>query len=341
MTKLSICIPTKDREKYFTNCINSIAIAKKNSKIDLEVCISDNDSNYDIKNVISKYEKNLNIKYHKNSRDIGVGLNILKSASMASGDFVWLIGSDDMLLSKSLIEVDQLFKKNLEVDFYYINSFNIQESELNNIDFPINTDYLKKINKQKYSKVFQTKKVKFDEIINPNISFDFLMSMFLCIFRKKYWDDNIDQVNEKNLSSKNLFSNFDSTCPHSKIWSKAFMKKTAMIYSEPLTANIHGPRSLDWGHLYPFVEGIRIPELVDLHRKNGLPFFKYLRCKNYALRRLVPSLFNIVKNYKYSGLKYININNHLLKNIFYPSIYFSTLYFIIKRLYKNIFKKKL
>ena len=118
MTKLSICIPTKDREKYFTNCINSVAVANKNSKIDLEVCISDNDSNYDIKNVISKYEKDLNIKYHKNSRDIGVGLNILKSASMASGDFVWLIGSDDMLLSKSLIEVDQLFKQNLEVDFY-------------------------------------------------------------------------------------------------------------------------------------------------------------------------------------------------------------------------------
>ena len=40
--KLSICIPTYNRPGQLPNCLNSICIAKANSNLDFDVCISDN-----------------------------------------------------------------------------------------------------------------------------------------------------------------------------------------------------------------------------------------------------------------------------------------------------------
>ena len=42
--KLSICIPTYNRPGQLPNCLNSICIAKQNSNLNFDVCISDNGS---------------------------------------------------------------------------------------------------------------------------------------------------------------------------------------------------------------------------------------------------------------------------------------------------------
>ena len=59
--KLSICIPTYNRPNQLPNCLNSIYIAKKNSNLDFDVCISDNNSSYDIKKLVNDYKEKLNI----------------------------------------------------------------------------------------------------------------------------------------------------------------------------------------------------------------------------------------------------------------------------------------
>ena len=51
--------------------------------------------------------------------------------------------------------------------------------------------------------------------------------MFLSIFRKKYWDENIKIIDNKLISDLRTYSSFDNTCPHIKIWSKAFNNKLA------------------------------------------------------------------------------------------------------------------
>ena len=63
--KLSICIPNYNRKKNLDNCLNSILISKKNSKIELEVCVSDNCSEEDIDSIILNYRNLLNIKFKK------------------------------------------------------------------------------------------------------------------------------------------------------------------------------------------------------------------------------------------------------------------------------------
>ena len=98
MKKLSICIPTFNRSIHLNNCLNSIKIAKQNSDMPLEVCISDNCSSEKIESIISNYKKELDIVYNRNNKNIGLGNNILKSVSIASGEFAWIIGNDDLIL---------------------------------------------------------------------------------------------------------------------------------------------------------------------------------------------------------------------------------------------------
>ncbi len=330
MIDLSICIPTYNRTRYLENCLESIKIASENSNLAIEVCVSDNNSEEKIISIIESYKNKINLVFNQNPENIGLGNNILKSVSLASGQFAWIIGNDDMILPNSFSDIATLLKENNDIDFYYVNSFHADEKIINKhlLDYKkIDLSTLKKVSNYK-----KNEKLKFFQLIDPRKSFDFMIGLFLCIFRRKYWIQNLDIIDLKKISDPELFSNFDNTSPHTKIWSRAFNDKLAYFLSKPLTVNIHGPRDKDWGHLYPFVEAVRIPQLLDCYRKDGMSFLRYIICKNYALRRFLPSFFRIFKNPKKSGFKFVNIYNDILKNLIYPSIYIAGIYFLIRRI---------
>ena len=111
MTKLSICIPTYNRSKYLENCLKSITIAKKRSKLNFEVCISDNNSEENLSPILNRYKKKIKIIINKNKKNMGVARNILKSVSMAKGDFVWILGNDDLVMPSAFEYLFKLFKE--------------------------------------------------------------------------------------------------------------------------------------------------------------------------------------------------------------------------------------
>ena len=55
--QLSICIPTYNRLDCLENCLESIKVAKNNFNFNFEVCISDNNSNGNAKEIVDKYSK--------------------------------------------------------------------------------------------------------------------------------------------------------------------------------------------------------------------------------------------------------------------------------------------
>ena len=87
--KLSICIPTYNRKDKLPNCLNSIYVASKNTKLDFDVCISDNGSDYDISKIIKNFDEKLNIKLNKNETNLGYVPNLLKVISISKSEFVW------------------------------------------------------------------------------------------------------------------------------------------------------------------------------------------------------------------------------------------------------------
>ena len=160
--------------------------------------------------------------------------------------------------------------------------------------------------------------------------------MNLCIFKRNLWMENTNKINKKNLNDSRLYSNFDNTAPHVKIWSAAFKNKKSYFFANPLSANIHGPRTIDWGDYIPLVEAVRIPEALECYRDNGMSFIRYFLCKNFALRRFLPALFKIIFIPNYKGLKHLKFSKNFIINFLYPSVYFCGVYFLIKRFIKMI-----
>ena len=337
MPKLSICIPTYNRIECLNNCLNSIMIAKKKHNFNFEVCISDNCSDADVKKIIEQYNNSLDIVFHQNTNNLGLGVNILKAVSLAKGEFVWILGNDDLLLPDTFFHLERLFDNNSIVDFYYINSYHIDSSVIFNAQQPYDTKNLPTGMKKfsNYSKSFQS---DFFNLINHNISFDFILGMFLVIFKKELWNENLFRINKNSIENKKIYATFDNTAPHVIIWSSAFKNSKAYFQSDPLSVNMHGVR--EWADLYPFVESIRIPEVLDYYRKAGLKLHKYLYYKNFALRKLFINLFKIYFFKNVNGSEFINIKKHVISNIFYPSIYYGLVYFVIRKIFKIIFRIK-
>ena len=296
-----------------------------------EVCISDNCSTENVEKIISLYENKINIKFKKNKRNIGLGKNIIESVSMAEGDYVWIIGNDDLFLPNTLKKISEIIKNNKEADYFYINSFELESEKIFNKPQPFDTKNLPN-HMEKFSKQNKNRSLYFFDIIKPSMAWDFCLGMFRSVFKKEKWIENLNVIDQDLINDTNLYSNFDNTCPHIKIFSNAFCKSKAYFQADPLIVALKGER--EWENLYSFVEIIRIPEVLDLYKKKGLPLFQFLHCKNYALRNFASYIVKIIFYKGETGLKYINFKKHILSNLIFPNLYLSFFYFIFRKIFK-------
>ena len=333
MIDLSICIPTFNRLHCLDKCLESILNSSKNSNLNFEVIVSDNNPLGTASKIINKYNKLININYTINEENVGIGKNIMKASILANGKFSWIIGNDDLLLPHTLNKLDEIFKKNSEIDYFYINSYNLNSKELFSPGARFDIDKIDEIGK-KFSNFNITKKITFFELIDPRVSFDFLLGMFLSIYRTEVWKKNLDIIDEKLINNFNLYSNFDNTCPHVKIFGSAFNNKLCMFYKEPLSINLFGER--EWNDLYPFVESVRIPQVIDYYRYNGMGFMRYYICKSYAVRKLLINFIKIFFMKKYNGSQFISLKKDFIKNLIYPIVYIAPFYYLIRKFFKII-----
>jgi len=336
---LSICIPTFNRSEKLKNCLNSILISLNCTKEkDFEICISDNNSNDNTEEIVSRFKQNLNINYQKNEENLGFALNAIKVVQMAKGKYTWMLGDDDLILPETLSKISKILKDNNSINIFYINSFYLNSLVLDKFTSPFDTKNLNLDTMGKLSKFKESKIVNYWDLINPKISWEFLISIFLIIFKTSDWLEASKKVHIEKLKEKGIWSNFENTCFFPIVNTYAFKSSKAYICSTPLSVNIIGYR--EWKNYYELVEIIRLPELLDFYRKNGLPLLQYLYCKNYALRNFFSYFLKIILFPKEKGRKYINFRKHFFKNLFFPNVYYSVITFLMRKIKKIFFIKR-
>lgn len=108
--KISICIPTYEMvgrgESYLDY---SLAIIAEQDYKNFEVIVSDHSVNDDIEKLCIKYLNLIDIKYVRNTKNIGSSSsNLNNSIKYANGDIIKILFQDDFLSSKTSI-TSQLF----------------------------------------------------------------------------------------------------------------------------------------------------------------------------------------------------------------------------------------
>lgn len=91
---LSICIPTYQRSGKLAVLLSSI-ISQDDPRV--EVVVSDNGSSDGTAEMVRGFAFHRPLKWHQWEANVGFDRNLMKVVSMASGEYCWLVGSDDAL----------------------------------------------------------------------------------------------------------------------------------------------------------------------------------------------------------------------------------------------------
>lgn len=106
---LTIAVPTYNRKKYLAELLPELLkqCCELNSKgNNLEVLISDNASTDNTKEYVKKYlSKYTFLKYSQNERNIGGEANFAKSVEIGQGEYIWIIGDDDLIYENAISHV--------------------------------------------------------------------------------------------------------------------------------------------------------------------------------------------------------------------------------------------
>lgn len=104
---ISFCLPAYNQTSLVKQCIESIIKYKGN---DIEIVISDDNSQEDLEQVVALYNDS-RIKYYRNNVNLGHDLNILHSFRVARGKYAFLLRSRDYMISESISALVEYAKK--------------------------------------------------------------------------------------------------------------------------------------------------------------------------------------------------------------------------------------
>jgi len=101
---LSICIPTWNRATDLKKSLNNIIPQALEFKDKVEICISNNGSTDNTKEVVMNFKEKYPdlIKYNENEKNLGFDKNLLKVINTAEGDFAWTLSDDDLIVKDGI-----------------------------------------------------------------------------------------------------------------------------------------------------------------------------------------------------------------------------------------------
>lgn len=96
--KISVCLPTYNSIDYIKDCLDSIYY-QTYKKYEIIVCNDASDDEDALRSILKSYkDKKIDIKFSQNKKNLGYSLNLKQCVSKATGDLIFLMSQDDVLL---------------------------------------------------------------------------------------------------------------------------------------------------------------------------------------------------------------------------------------------------
>ena len=124
---ISICIPTYNGHPHISFLVKELLASPRS---DFEVVVSDDCSNDETWAYLqSVSNKDSRLKCSRNPANVGMDVNFTRSVSLATGEYVWLCGQDDIIFHEGIDAVADRLRHEPEIDFIYLNHTKIQEGD--------------------------------------------------------------------------------------------------------------------------------------------------------------------------------------------------------------------
>lgn len=236
--KLSICIPTHNRAEKLEMLLDSILLEYYEFENLIQICISNNASVDNTKEIVNKYREVLPIVYYEFEKEVHGYRNWSNAVcNLATGEYAWIIGDDDLLINNALHRVMDLLYR-CPSDYYYLNhlyrSFiELQDILKKNCNLMYNLEECECIdNTEHYVH-------KWEEILNYEGKFQDHNMLYLGnhLFRREVWnyDAEIFDIADipKTFEEKNLDIWYSWWSPQLENIARNMMGKSCYYYGVP------------------------------------------------------------------------------------------------------------
>jgi hypothetical protein len=353
---ITLAIPVYNRGKLFEYSLISVLDALMNLEKGfndlVEVLIIDDCST---ENIFEIFDRVINIYKYPSTRFIRNKVNSGRKniyfdvVNYARGKYVWTLGSDDFLYHDS-------FNRLLN----YVNKYqNVLVFITNMTHYKINIDSLQNYNRESgfISDLIIKEGVSSNHAPKDDVGPANLVNFIHPIYHNVYLGAIMAVLVDRKLMRESLLSESqeskDQKFQDVFAWyrntyhlSMSFLNKAAYYIADPLV--IAGDGAQDWsigssGGLwnsdYPFILFKVVPNIVQLHKENGLIGNDAYSCENEVAKIVgnlfLPILWNrfISKKIKYS-LSELNFLSRLAKSILFPGFYFGLIGAVYRTLKK-------
>ena len=252
---LSVCITTYNRSGWLDINLENLKRVSANVLGQIEIIVCDNCSDDETPVVVNRFLDQINIRYYRNSSNVGMLGNLAQTVSFARGDYVWLIGDDDLLhqgaLEKILDIVEQHYPDLINVNYAY--STSPTPPTIHNLGEYFSTA----------AKIAQGGSSGSDRVKNISANNEnFFTAIYTFIVKRKHSQKIFNQD-----TSGAPFSSLQTCVPSSKYILSQLMELPGYWINEPqLTINMN----VSWGKYAPIWLLERIPEVYDLAELNGV-----------------------------------------------------------------------
>ena len=303
---LSICVPTYDRAHRLRVMLEAVLpqVAEHSDKV--ELWVSDNASPDDTPRVVEEARRLGPLHYSRNASNMGVIANIIRLTNeLARGEFVWVLGDDDLLMPGALARVIASLEARAELDAIYFNFRCARYPE----DWPQEAlgGYEGRFTYLANPELTDWPVPRWHELIRPESYM--CTQLYAHVVRRSVWRS---YWSGRPLGEE--YSDVYMTYPHSCMLAETIMHKPSYYVAEPVLTIFNNGQS--WTDVRPLIVLLRYPELLGLYRKLGLSAEQLPGCATAVFTSGEPFLVNILQ--KKAGPKSPTIGEYLRASWRFP-----------------------
>lgn len=258
---LSIGIPTFNRATRLRVALEALLPQTKSCNEQVEVLVSDNASTDDTALVIEDFSRKFSIRSSRNQNNLGPVSNMIHLATkMACGEYVWILGDDDLVAPDAVQRVLDTIRAHQNLDVFYLN-FRVARYPTHWPDHAYggySGPYESTANTDQSLHV----QPRWEELVRPE---NWMATQVYChVVRKKMWDEYwSDRVPGPTYSHARW------TWPHSFMIAESMVGKNCIYVGDPVLTVFEGGQS--WKNETARVVLLRIPELLAFYSHIGVP----------------------------------------------------------------------
>jgi glycosyltransferase involved in cell wall biosynthesis len=310
---LSVCIPTYNGARRIESALYSLAPQIAALGDEVELIVSDNCSADDTREVVERARQWGPIRYHRNDPNVGQARNVLRLANeLARGEFAWVLGDDDIVREGGVARVVRVLKENPDIDYVYVNVTVKPAAERNAFGRAVNGDDFPELTPVKARDMSDRRVENWNELVDPEVDTAFLGSLMVSVVRLTRFQTYRPQIGEgtKTWASLEHAYVLPTVLAHTMPGRKAY------YIGHPCIISFQGEQ--EWLGYNSVILLVRLQELLDRYRDNGVEEWRVERCRLALLRQSEPAFQELMLNPQSPGREFFSLAEFVRRNRHHP-----------------------